>query len=77
MHTVSIAEAKAHLSEILNQVMAGEEIVITRRGQAIAKIGAIKKSLKPIPSLEKFRSSFPPIPVSSMQVLRELREEGY
>ena len=77
MHTVSIAEAKAHLSEILNQVMAGEEIVITRRGHAIAKIEAVKKSLKPIPSLEKFRSSLPRAPISSMEVLHELRDEGY
>ena len=36
MNTVSVAEAKAHLSELLNQVEAGEEIVITRRGQPIA-----------------------------------------
>jgi prevent-host-death family protein len=77
MHTVSIAEAKAHLSEILNQVMAGEEIIITRRGHAIAKIGAVKKLLKPIPSLEKLHSNFPRIPISSAKMLRELRDEGY
>jgi prevent-host-death family protein len=76
MYTVSIAETKAHFSEILNQVIAGEEIVITRRGQPIAKIGAIKKLLKSLPNLEKFRSSFPPTPVSSMQVLHELRDVG-
>jgi len=29
MRTVSLAEAKAHLSELLNAVESGEEIVIT------------------------------------------------
>lgn len=33
MQTVSVAEAKAHLSEILSKVEAGEELRITRRGR--------------------------------------------
>jgi prevent-host-death family protein len=77
MYTVSIAEAKAHLSEILNQVIAGEEVIVTRRGHAIARIEAIKKPLKPLPSLEKFRSDFPRMDISSTKILRQLRDEGY
>lgn len=38
MRTLNVAEAKAHLSAVLSQVEAGEEIVITRRGQAVARI---------------------------------------
>lgn len=38
MRTLNVAEAKARLSAILSQVEAGEEIVITRRGQAVARI---------------------------------------
>ncbi len=38
MHTVSVAEAKAHLSEILSKVEAGEELQITRRGRAVARL---------------------------------------
>ena len=34
MTEVSVAEAKAHLSELLDRVERGEEVVITRRGQA-------------------------------------------
>ena len=63
MYTVSIAEAKAHLSEIINQVIAGEEIIITRCGHALVKLEAVKKSLKPLPSLEKFRSDFRCAPI--------------
>jgi prevent-host-death family protein len=77
MHTVSVADAKAHLSEILNEVIAGEEVIITRRGQPIARIEAIKKQLAPVPCMKKFRCKFPKIKVSSTQLIRQLREEGY
>ena len=38
MHTVSVAEAKAHLSELLSKVEAGEELQITRRGRVVARL---------------------------------------
>ena len=38
MQSYNIAEAKAHLSEILEQVAHGEEILLTRRGRPIARI---------------------------------------
>jgi prevent-host-death family protein len=36
MSTVTVADAKARLSDLLAQVEAGEEVVITRRGQPVA-----------------------------------------
>jgi prevent-host-death family protein len=38
MRSVPVAEAKAHFSELLKAVEAGEEIVITRRGRAVARL---------------------------------------
>lgn len=38
MKTVAVYEVKASLSHLLDQVEAGEEIKITRRGVAIARI---------------------------------------
>ena len=38
MRTVPVAEAKAHFSELLKAVEAGEEVVITRRGRAVARL---------------------------------------
>lgn len=38
MRTMTLAETKAHLSAVVDQVQAGEEIVITRRGQPVARI---------------------------------------
>lgn len=38
MKRVPIAEAKAHLSSLLQRVEAGEEIVIARRGKPVARL---------------------------------------
>lgn len=38
MRQVQIAQAKAHLSALLERVEAGEEIIIARRGKAIARL---------------------------------------
>ena len=45
-HTVTVHEAKAHLSHLLAQVEAGEEVVIARGKNKIAKI----VPLKPMPT---------------------------
>jgi prevent-host-death family protein len=37
-NTVGTFEAKTHLSELLERVAEGESFVITRRGQAIARL---------------------------------------
>jgi prevent-host-death family protein len=36
--TVSIAEAKAHLSELVLAAEAGEDVVITKRGKPVASL---------------------------------------
>lgn len=38
MRTLSLAEAKAQLSSVLDQVQAGEEVIITRRGKRVARV---------------------------------------
>ncbi len=39
---VGVHEAKTTLSELLRRVTAGEEVVITRSGEPIAKIVAVR-----------------------------------
>jgi len=36
--SVGVHEAKTHLSKLLERVSAGEEIVITRRGEEVARL---------------------------------------
>jgi len=44
MITVTITEAKRDLSRLIKLVEAGEEVIITRRGEPIAKLVAFKSS---------------------------------
>lgn len=53
--TVSVAEAKAHLSELLKAVEGGEVISITRRGEPVATLVAAKRPRKPI-DIEELRA---------------------
>jgi prevent-host-death family protein len=79
MSEISVAQAKARLSEILNRVEAGETVTITRRGKAIARLSGIETPKKPIDfeRLRKFRESMPPLERSSAEIIREMRDEGY
>lgn len=45
--TVGVHEAKTHLSRLLERVRAGEEIVIERRGQPVARLTRIETSSTP------------------------------
>ncbi|MBU4009770.1 MAG: type II toxin-antitoxin system prevent-host-death family antitoxin [Proteobacteria bacterium] len=56
MQTVNIKEVRTNLSSLLNRVETGEEIVITRRGNVIAKLVPTKQG-GDLPSMKKFRSS--------------------
>ncbi len=75
MSTVSVAQAKAHLSHLLDQVEAGEEIVITRHGQPVARISPVEKPKHPVKSLSQFRSRMPHWRKSSAELLRDMRDE--
>lgn len=38
MQTVNVHEAKTHLSRLLAQVVAGDEIIISKSGKPVAKL---------------------------------------
>ena len=42
-HSVGAYQAKTHLSELLEQVQAGEEITITKHGAPVAKLVPVRK----------------------------------
>lgn len=48
MAAISLADAKAHLSELVDRVEAGGSIDITRRGKPVARLTAIAGPRKPI-----------------------------
>ncbi len=48
MSSVNLAEAKAHLSELVERAAAGEPVQIMRRGKPVAQIVAIDQPRKPV-----------------------------
>jgi len=55
MEEVTIAEAKAHLSELVERAARGEPVQITRRGKPIARLVGLERQPKPI-DLEALRA---------------------
>ncbi len=78
MVTVSLAQAKARLSELLDKVEAGQEVVITRRGKAVAHLSAAAGPRKPLPlrELAGFRTTMPRLRRPAVELLREVRDAG-
>ena len=79
MSEVSVAEAKAHLSAILDRVERGEEVVITRRGKPVAKVSGVAKKLEPIDwdEIDRIRESMPFQEVPSVELIRQIPDEKY
>ncbi len=44
----SVAQATAHLSELIDRSLAGEDIVITRHGRPVVELHAVKPTPRPI-----------------------------
>ncbi len=47
MSTTALAEAKNHLSRLVNEAVAGREVIISRHGRPVARLVAIDRC--PVP----------------------------
>lgn len=79
MRTCTVAEAKAHLSELLARVEGGEELVITRRGRPVANLSPIRPVKCPPDwqAIRAFRESMPAMDRSATDLVRAMRDAGY
>jgi prevent-host-death family protein len=79
MTTCTVAEAKAHLSELLARVESGEELVITRRGLPVAHLTPIRpvKRAPDWEAIRAFREAMPIIETSAADLVREMRDASY
>ncbi len=79
MSSHSVADAKNNLPKLLNRMLNGEEIVITRRGKPIARLNptesASPRSAVDIEWLRSVRIK-PKVPTDSAKLVREMRD-GY
>lgn len=79
MVTVSLAHAKVHLGELLDQVEAGQEVAITRHGKTVAHLSAAVRPKKPLPlrELAEFRATMPRLSRPAAELLGEERDERW
>jgi antitoxin (DNA-binding transcriptional repressor) of toxin-antitoxin stability system len=63
---------------LLDRVEAGEEVIITRHGRAVAHIHTVSRRKHPLmlDDLAAFRATMPRLRRPSGKLLREARDEG-
>ena len=72
MLEVTVAEAKAKLSDLIQRAEKGEEIAITRRGKLVVVMSAPKKSLpdRTLLRLKQIKSK-----TASVEHIRAMRDD--
>jgi prevent-host-death family protein len=78
MDEVTVAEAKAHLSELIDRAERGEPVRITRRGKPVARLTGVERRVKPIDlnALRALTASQPLQPEPARSWLRSVRDEN-
>lgn len=74
--TVKVAEAKAHLSELLARVEAGEEVIIARGNAPIARLTAIDERRQRLAAIEAVRAIRARAKPVTQEEIRAWRDEG-
>jgi prevent-host-death family protein len=76
--TVSLADAKARLSELVEHAQSGETVVITRRGRAVARLTTASPERKPVEleTLKALTRQMPRQEQSAGKFMRAVREDA-
>lgn len=76
MGAINLADAKAHLSELVDRVEAGDSIEITRRGKPVARLTAVARPRKRIDValLQSLTATMPPPAESAADLVRSMRD---
>lgn len=77
MDGINLADAKAHLSELVDRAAAGDTIDILRRGKPVARLEAAKRPRKTIDAarLRKLTDSLPAQTQSAGDFTRAMRDD--
>ena len=86
MASYGVAEAKNNFTQLLDRVEAGESITITRHGKPVAELKAAARE-RPVSSIEErgaamdrlraVAESQPRIDISDVDLIRQMRDEGF
>jgi prevent-host-death family protein len=76
MEAITLADAKAHLSELVDRVEAGDSIDITRRGKPVARLTAVAKPRQRIDAalLGALTATMPAQSASAADLVRSMRD---
>ena len=76
MDVVNLADAKAHLSELVDRVEAGDSIDITRRGKPVARLTAVTMPRMPVDAalLRSLTAGMPPQAQNAADLVRSMRD---
>ncbi len=76
MNPISLADAKAHLSELIDRVEAGDTIEITRRGRPVARLTAVVRPRKrmDLAMLGALTAAMPPGDEATADPVRSMRD---
>jgi prevent-host-death family protein len=77
MIRISLADAKAHLSQLVERAAAGEAVCITRRGKPVAQLTAVSTQRKRIDivALKAATAAMPVQPETARDFIRRMRNE--
>ena len=79
MQKVNVREARQQISRLLDAVAGGEEIIIMRRGEPVARLLPVssKSNVRKIcfPDHSALRAMVPPSKQTSAKLIREIRDE--
>ncbi|MHB8424923.1 MAG: type II toxin-antitoxin system Phd/YefM family antitoxin [Gammaproteobacteria bacterium] len=75
MEKVGVREARERLSQLLDAVEAGEEVILVRRGKPAARLSAVRAARwKGFPDRAPLRALIPPSTASASDTVRKLRD---
>jgi len=74
MTRVSVKEARGEFRKLLDRVVAGDEVIVTRRGKAVARIVSADAPV-PFPNHKAFRDSIHPKGKATSKQISEMRDE--
>lgn len=79
MERINLADAKAHLSELVTRASNGEEIEIVRRGKTVARLLPPDRPRKHFDwdELERVTKDMTPQKESAGDFMRKIRDSGY
>ena len=77
MNAINLADAKAHLSELVARAEAGERVQISRRGHPVVELRAVARPRKPVDvaMLRAVTDTIPPGTQPAERLVRAMRDQ--